>query len=93
MRGRDEIQVGELVQSLSGHDAGDFFLVIRKEDGFVWLCDGKNRKAACCKRKNQKHIAGSGLVCGWVKNRPQQVNNTSVREAIKELRKQRGGEA
>ncbi len=84
------ICIGELVQSLSGHDAGGLFLVIRIESGFAWLCDGKNRKATCCKRKNLKHIVGTGVVSSWIESNPERVNNTSVRREIKELRNQCG---
>lgn len=90
MNEKTTIRVGELVKSLSGHDAGEFFLVVRMDAGFVWLCDGKNRKATRCKRKNRKHIAGSGLVCDWVATTPERINNTSVRRAIKELRNEYG---
>ncbi len=84
------ISIGELVQSLSGHDAGEFFLVVRADAGSVWLCDGKNRRATHCKRKNRKHIAGTGIICDWVKTQPDRVNNTSVRKAMKELLSQYG---
>ena len=88
----NRIKIGELVQSVSGHDADGFFLVIREEGSFVWLCDGRNRKADCLKKKNKKHIAGSGVVCSWVSENPEKVNNTSVRKAIKEIIKETGGE-
>lgn len=85
MNEKTTIGIGALVQSTSGHDAGKFFLVVKADAGFVWLCDGKSRKAVKCKRKNRKHIAGTGLVCQWVETHPEQINNTSVRTAIKEL--------
>ncbi len=91
MKKTKAVQVGELVQSLAGHDRGDFFLVIRQEGNLVWICDGKRRKAVCCKRKNQKHIAGSGLICDWVEKQPERVNNTSVRKAIQEMLKSISG--
>ena len=84
------IGIGELVNTLSGHDAGQFFLVVRTEPGYVWLCDGKTRKATKCKRKNRKHIVGTGIVCDWVEQHPEQVNNTAVRRAIKELSEEYG---
>ena len=90
MNEKTTIGIGELVESISGHDAGKLFLVIRSEAGYVWLCDGKTRKAMKCKRKNRKHIAGTGLVCDWVGIHPERVNNTSVRRAIKELSEKYG---
>lgn len=80
-----KIPVGALVQSIAGHDAGDFFLVVRQEDNFVWVCNGKQRKANHCKQKNLKHITETGLVCDWVETHPEQINNTSVKKAIKEM--------
>lgn len=90
MNEKTTISIGELVRSLSGHDAGGFFLVVRADAGFVWLCDGKSRKAIHCKRKNRKHIAGTGLICPWVESNPERVNNTSIRKAMKELLTQYG---
>ena len=82
-----KIEIGELVKSMSGHDAEEFFLVVEMSEDFVWLCDGKNRKATHLKKKNKKHIAPTGVVCSWVKENPEKVNNTSVRRAIKEILK------
>lgn len=92
MSEKTRICVGELVQSLSGHDAGELFLVVSvdEERGFAHLCDGKNRKATSCKRKNLKHIVGTGVVSSWIEQHPEKVNNTSVRRELKELRKQCG---
>ncbi len=92
MNKKDGIQIGELVQSLSGHDAGGYFLVTGREGGMLCLCDGKRRKAAGQKRKNPKHVAASGMVCDWVRQHPECVNNTSVRKAIRNILNQTGGE-
>lgn len=82
---KQEIRVGELVQSAAGHDKGDYFLVIRKEGEFLYLCDGKRRKAAGCKKKKQKHSIALGKYCPWIETEPERVNNTSVRAAIRQL--------
>lgn len=84
----DSIRIGELVQSLSGHDKGQYFLVTDKEGVFLRLCDGKTRKAQKCKKKKQKHVRGTGVICPWVAESPERVNNTSVRRALGELRAQ-----
>ena len=83
-----EIRIGELVISLAGHDKGDRFLVTGKEGGYLLLCDGKRRKAKNCKRKKEKHLFGTGVVCPWVENQPERINNTSVKTALKQLRDQ-----
>lgn len=79
------IRVGELVKSVAGHDKGDCFLVVRKEGEFLFLCDGKRRKATACKKKKQKHILALGKHCPWIVTEPERVNNTSVRTAIRQL--------
>ena len=82
-----KIPVGALVQSIAGHDAGEFFLVVRREERFVWVCNGKQRKATHYKKKNIKHITDTGLVCEWVSEHPERINNTSVKKAIKDNRR------
>ncbi len=79
------IRIGELVWSLAGHDKGECFLVIRREGEYLFLCDGKRRKAAESKKKKEKHVSGTGCICSWVEAQPEKINNTSVRAAIKQL--------
>ena len=38
-----EIVKGCVVKSISGRDAQRFYLVVKIEDGFVWIADGKVR--------------------------------------------------
>ncbi len=81
----ERIQIGELVWSLAGHDKGDCFLAVRREGEYLFLCDGKRRKATSLKKKKEKHILGSGCICPWVAAEPERINNTSVKAAIKKL--------
>ena len=87
MNNKDSIHVGELVRSLAGHDRDRYFLVIRRDGEFVWLCDGKSRKAVHSKRKKIKHVESTGIVCHWVLENPERINNTSVKKAIKKALK------
>lgn len=48
--------VGKVVVSIMGHDAGKRFLIIKEEDVFVYLCDGKNRTIESPKKKKKKHV-------------------------------------
>ena len=50
-------ETADIVRSLAGHDKGQLFLVVSAEDGYVYLADGKRRKAARPKRKSAKHTA------------------------------------
>ena len=47
--------IGKLARSKSGHDKDKVYVIIRMEDGFVWLADGETRTLARPKKKNLKH--------------------------------------
>ena len=51
-----DISKGDLVVSLAGRDKDQIFYVLRTEDNYVFLADGKTRKLENPKRKKQKHI-------------------------------------
>ena len=55
-----EYAKAQIVQSLAGHDKGDFFCVLDAEGGCLLLCDGKRRRTARPKRKKAIHVAGAG---------------------------------
>ncbi len=48
--------VGYLAYSIAGHDKDAVYLIIKEENGFVWLVDGRVRTLQNPKRKNKKHI-------------------------------------
>lgn len=47
---------GDIVLSLSGHDAGRYYAVIGTDKNRVLLSDGYYSIISCCKAKNPKHI-------------------------------------
>jgi len=52
----DLYSVGNLAQSIAGHDKNEIFVIIREEGEYVYLSDGKGRSLGKPKRKNKKHI-------------------------------------
>ncbi len=44
-----------LVRSLAGHDKDQVFCVVGREESYLLLCDGKNRRLASPKRKKAMH--------------------------------------
>lgn len=56
------VTVGQLAASTAGHDSGRFFVVLKVEDGYAYLADGKERKLKSPKKKNLKHIAKTNTV-------------------------------
>ena len=50
-----EAKKGLLVKSVAGRDKG-YFVIVKTENNFVYLANGKSRKLDNPKRKNIKHI-------------------------------------
>ena len=48
--------IGRIVCSKAGRDKDYFMVVVAEENGFVYVCDGKERPLERPKRKNVKHI-------------------------------------
>ena len=47
---------GNMAASKAGHDKGGLYIIIREDEEYVYLCDGRLKKLANPKRKNKKHI-------------------------------------
>ena len=55
-----EVQRGQIMRSLAGHDKGDFQAVLKTDGAFAYVADGKRRKAENPKKKKLKHLAPTG---------------------------------
>ena len=52
-----EFKVGDIVESLSGHDKNHLFIIVSiDKNGYPAIIDGKKRKIDNPKRKNPKHL-------------------------------------
>ena len=51
-----EVTVGDLVVSRAGRDKGRPFVVLRAEEGFVYLVDGDLRRLSKPKKKKRMHV-------------------------------------
>ena len=50
------IEVGMLAISKAGHDKDQIFVIIKTEQEYVYLADGKTTTVCRPKKKKQKHI-------------------------------------
>ncbi len=57
-----QLRVGMVVCATAGKEKDGFYAVVRLEDGYVWLADGKHRTLKKPKRKNIRHIRPTRLV-------------------------------
>ena len=51
-----EVTVGDLVVSRAGRDKGRPFIVLKAEEGFVYLVDGDLRRLDKPKKKKRMHV-------------------------------------
>ncbi len=49
--------IGQIVCSKKGRDRDTFLAVIKEEQGFAFVCDGKERPIERPKKKNVKHLS------------------------------------
>lgn len=51
-----DFKKGMVVISMAGRDSGKPLAVVEVKDGFVYVCDGKERPLENPKKKNPKHL-------------------------------------
>lgn len=47
---------GMMAWSLAGHDRGKLYVIVRADEEYAWLCDGRLRPLENPKKKRWKHI-------------------------------------
>ncbi|MBP1758817.1 MAG: hypothetical protein H6Q61_1066 [Firmicutes bacterium] len=55
-----DLQKGDCVRSLKGHDTGSVCYVVDIAEDFVYLADGKHRRIGAPKKKRSKHVSDVG---------------------------------
>ena len=53
--GRSDIFIADVVSTIAGRDAGQLFYVIKVEQQYLYLVNGKDRTLEKPKRKKRKH--------------------------------------
>lgn len=53
-------EIGSIVKSLKGHDSGEYYTVVKADEKYVYVANGKTKKLAAPKRKNAKHLRAEG---------------------------------
>jgi len=48
--------VGYFAASLAGHDKNQIYIIIKEDDEYVYLSDGRLKSIHAPKKKNKKHI-------------------------------------
>lgn len=83
-----DIKTGDIVRSKAGRDSGRYFVVVRTEENFAFVCDGDLRKIDSPKRKKFRHLnytgENSSFALEKIKN-GEKLTNTEVRREIQEF--------
>jgi len=77
---------GMFAVSKAGHDKGKFYIIIKEENEYVYLVDGKLRPIENPKKKKKKHIqiikkTDAGIALKIIENR--QISNEEIKHALK----------
>lgn len=75
------IPVGTIVKAKAGRDKEGFFVVVKSEEGWVYIADGKRRKVENPKKKNPIHLSITNTVLS-----DSMDTNRLIRTALREFR-------
>ena len=77
--------VSDIVVSTAGRDAGGHFLVLREDETFLWLANGKLRRGERPKRKKRRHTAYAGACDARTRQKlleTGRLTNSDIRKAL-----------
>ena len=86
-----EFEAGMLAVSKAGHDKGRLYVVVKADQEFVYLADGKNRSVSSPKKKKRKHIQINYYIPGTLQKAlktEQKLEDEQIKKAIKEYKNQ-----
>ena len=75
------IPVGTIVKAKAGRDKEGFFVVVKNEEGWVYIADGRRRKVENPKKKNPIHLTVTNTVLSHSMD-----TNRNIRKALRYFR-------
>ncbi len=90
-----DTDIGHIVISLAGRDKGRPFYVLKTEENFVYLIDGRLRKIESPKKKKKKHvklISDSETRISTKLKAGEKIFNSEIRKALSDYAKAQGEE-
>lgn len=89
-----EFEVGGLVLSMAGRDKGNLFVILKLEQDYLILADGRSRTVEHPKRKKKKHVQYIGERCGIQPVREEAsgwITNERLKYELKKYRHSQNG--
>ncbi len=77
--------VSDLVVSLAGRDRDEILLVLREDESYLWVANGKTRRAEKPKRKKRRHTAFQAHCDARTRDKLLQtgrLTNSDIRKAL-----------
>ena len=75
--------IGQIVKVKSGRDRDSVMIVVRVEDGYLFLADGRRRKLGKPKRKNIKHVSPTKVLVNLIPDCGRSLQDADIRKALK----------
>ncbi|MBR3988050.1 MAG: KOW domain-containing RNA-binding protein [Clostridia bacterium] len=75
------IPVGAIVKAKAGRDKEGFFVVVKSDEKWVFIADGKRRKVESPKKKNPMHLTVTNTVLSHSMD-----TNRNIRKALRDFR-------
>lgn len=87
-------KIGEFAKSKAGHDKEEIFIIINKEEEYVYLVDGKSRILDKPKKKKIKHIQFINQIDEELQRKLETnliLRDEDIKRAIKSYKQKIGG--
>ena len=75
--------IGQIVKIKNGRDKESIMVVIKYEDGYLFLVDGHRRKLSKPKRKNIKHVCPTKVVVNLIPDGGRSLQDADIRKALR----------
>ena len=85
-RSMEQITPGMLAYASAGHDKDTLYYIVKADNKFVWLSDGRLKPVEAPKKKSLRHIQ---IIKKGMESAPEPLTNEAVKRIIKQyLRKE-----
>ena len=75
--------VGQIVTVRRGRDKDSLMVVVKIEDGFLFVANGLNRKICKPKKKNIKHVSPTKVVVNLILDGGRSLQDADIRKALR----------
>lgn len=80
----EQITSGMLAVSRAGHDKDTLYYIVKADDKFVWLSDGRLKTVEAPKKKNLHHIQ---VIKQGMEQAPEHLTNEAIKRIIKQYQR------